>query len=75
MSPADNRFYRTIADPEMEQAVGHAKERRAIATWLCGGGERIRGQWYPWDSEMIGYYRALADRIEHGDHTPKEPNQ
>lgn len=70
-TPQDNRFYREHpqAADLAAQLNGRNKERARIVEWLRMGGERVRGVWYSWDSEMRGYYSALADRIESGDHT------
>lgn len=58
---------------EWNLAVGAARlgadtEKERIITWLRTGGEYVRGRFYGWDSEMNGYYRSLADRIEKGCH-------
>lgn len=48
--------------------MGAAIEQEKIIAWLRSGGEYVRGKFYGWDSEMNGYYRSLADRIERGCH-------
>jgi hypothetical protein len=39
-----------------------------IVRFLRQGGDRVNGVWYSWDSEMAGYARSFAERIERGDH-------
>lgn len=51
------------------------QEREDIVAFLRRGGETIRGQWYSWDSEMAGYAKSFADRIERGDHRPPLPDR
>ncbi|ANC87295.1 hypothetical protein A7E77_10540 [Sphingomonas sp. NIC1] len=34
-----------------------------VAEMLRGGGDKVRGVWYAWDSEQRGYANGFADRI------------
>lgn len=43
-------------------------ERDSIIAFLRSGGSRVRGVWYPWDSEMSGYANSFAAQIEGGNH-------
>lgn len=50
------------------QQQGRAAERARIVEFLRAGVDVVRRQAYPRDREMHGYYLALAERIENGDH-------
>jgi hypothetical protein len=47
-----------------------SQEREDIVAFLRRGGEHVNGKWYSWDSEMAGYAKSFADRIERGEHRP-----
>lgn len=54
--------------PKNIRKEGANDERYYTLQYLRAGGEYVRGKFYAWDSEMNGYYRSLADRIESGAH-------
>lgn len=50
------------------QQLGRKQERARIVEFLRAGCDVVNRKTYPRDREMHGYYTALADRIEAGDH-------
>ncbi|WP_426261547.1 hypothetical protein [Sphingomonas sp. DC1100-1] len=74
MAQTDEQILASSTPEEIDAAcklhgsIMATSERMSVVAFLRNGGQKIRGEWFSWDTEMRGYAKSFADMIEREDH-------